>query len=143
MISRDERIIRENGGAKLLDDPMYAQYAKLVSGRLVITEAQRLDYANMYTRRAAAAKYHMIAMILIRVAGNFLENWTATGHKLNQQAYNVASHLYNRAAFAMRQAPMAELFANCPKYSQGTRSHGLQQNSPLLRERTWILSRDC
>lgn len=111
-VSRDERIIRENGGAELLDDPMYAQYVRLVSGKLVITEAGRLDYANKYTRRAAAAKYHMIAMILIRVAGNFLENWTATGHKLNQNAYNVASHLYNRAAFAMRQTWLAELYSN-------------------------------
>jgi len=110
-VSRDERIIRENGGAELLDDPMYAQYVRLVSGRLVITEAQRLDYANMYTRRAAAAKYHMIAMILIRTAGNYLENWTATGHKLNMKAYNVASHLYNRAAFAMRQTWLAELYS--------------------------------
>lgn len=109
-MSRDERIIRENGGAELLDDPMYAQYAKLVSGKLVITEAGRLDYANQFTRRAAAAKYHMIAMIMIRVAGNFLENWTATGHKLNQNAYNVASHLYNRAAFAMRQTWLAALY---------------------------------
>lgn len=110
-VSRDERIIRENGGAELLDDPMYAQYAKLVSGKLVITEAGRLDYANQYTRRAAAAKYHMIAMILIRVAGNFLEKWTETGHKLNQNAYNVASHLYNRAAFAMRQTWLAALYS--------------------------------
>ena len=30
---------------------------------------------------------------------------------MNQKAYNVASHFYNRAAFAMRQAPMAELYA--------------------------------
>jgi len=136
MISRDERIIRENGGAELFDDPQFNLYCRLVGGKLAIREAGQLDFGNQYTRKVAAAKYHLIAMILIRTAGNFLESWVATGHKLNQNAYNVASHLYNRAAFAMRQAPMAELFANCPKYSQGTRSHGLQQNSPLLRERT-------
>ena len=110
-IGRDERIIRENGGAELLDDPMYAQYARVVGGKLVITEAGRLDYGNQFTRRAAAAKYHMIAMILIRVAGNYLENWQETGHKLNHNAYNTASHLYNRAAFAMRQTWLAALYA--------------------------------
>ena len=110
-VSRDERIIRENGGAELLDDPMYAQYTKLVGGKLVITEAGRLDYANQYTRKAAAAKYYMIAMILIRVAGNFWENWIATGHKLNHSAYYTASHLYNRAAFAMRQTWLAALYS--------------------------------
>ena len=110
-IGRDERIIREHGGAELLDEPMYAQYARVVGGKLVITEAGRLDYGNQYTRRAAAAKYHMIAMILIRVAGNYLENWTATGHKLNHNAYYTASHLYNRAAFAMRQTWLAALYA--------------------------------
>ena len=118
-IGRDERIIREHGGAELLDDPMYAQYARVVGGKLVITEAGRLDYGNQFTRRAAAAKYHMIAMILIRVAGNFLENWRKAGYALNQKAYNVASHFYNRAAFAMRQASLAELYA---KYAPKTKT---------------------
>lgn len=67
--------------------------------------------SNRCTRGLASAKYHLIAMILIRTAGNFLESWQTTGHKLNQKAYLVASHLYNRAAFAMRQAPLAELYA--------------------------------
>ena len=120
-ISRDERFIRENGGAELFDDPQFAQYCRLVGGKLAIREAGQLDFGNRYTRKVASAKYHLIAMILIRVAGNFLESWVATGHKLNQNAYNVASRLYNRAAFAMRQAPMAELFANCPKYAKNTR----------------------
>lgn len=111
-IGRDERIIRENGGAELFDDPQFAPYCRLVSGHLAITEAQRLDYSNKRrTRGLAAAHYHMIAMILIRTAGNFLEHWQATGHRLNHNAYNTAGHLYNRAAFAMRQTWLAELYS--------------------------------
>lgn len=114
-IGRDERIIRENGAAELFDDPKFTPYCRLVGGRLVIREAQALDYREAGVRDAAAATYHLIAMILIRTAGNFLENWTAAGHPLNQNAYSVASHLYNRAAFAMRQTWLAELYANAHK----------------------------
>ena len=110
-IGRDERIIRENGGAELLDDPQFAQYCRLVSGKLVIRYAGQLDFKNRYTRGLAAAKYHLIAMILIRTAENFLESWQATGHKMNHRAYNTATKLYTRAYFAMRQASDAALFA--------------------------------
>ena len=110
-VGRDERIIRENGGAELLDDPQLAQYCRLVSGHMAITEAQRLDYSRNDTRKTAAAMYHLVAMTLIRTAGRFLENWQKSGHALNQKAYDVASHLYNRAAFAMRQTWLAELYA--------------------------------
>ena len=108
-VSRDEQYIRENGGAELFDDPRLAQYCRIVSGRLAIREAQSLDHIE---KKTTAATYHLIAMILVRVAGNFLESWQKAGYALNQKAYNVASHFYNRAAFAMRQAPLAELYAH-------------------------------
>lgn len=111
MESRDERIIRENGGAELLDDPQFAAYCRMVAGKLTIATAGSHDYKNRSTRRTAAAKYHLIAMILIRVAGNFLKNWQATGHSMNHTAYNTATKLYTRAAFAMRQATNAALYA--------------------------------
>ena len=114
-IGRDERIIRENGGAELFDGPQFAPYCRLVGGKLAIREAQALDYREAGIRDTSAATYHLIAMILIRTAGNFLENWTAAGHPLNLHAYSVASHLYNRAAFAMRQTWLAELYANAHK----------------------------
>lgn len=107
-VSWDEHYIRENGGAELFDDPRLAQYCRIVSGHLTIREAQSLDRIE---KKATAATYYLIAMILVRVAGNFLESWQKTGYALNQKAYNVASHFYNRAAFAMRQAPLAELYA--------------------------------
>lgn len=107
-VSRDELHIRENGGAELLDDPRLAQFCRIVSGKLAIREAQTLDRCE---KQVTAATYHLIAMVLIRVAGNFLENWRKDGYALNQKAYNVASHFYNRAAFAMRQASLAELYA--------------------------------
>ena len=105
-ISRDEQHIRENGGAELFDDPRLAQYCRIVSGHLAIREAQALDFPD----KTSAPTYYLIAMILVRVAGNFLESWQKAGYALNQKAYNVASHFYNRAAFAMRQAPLAELY---------------------------------
>ena len=111
MISRDERIIRENGGAELLDDPQFGAYCRMVAGHLTVASAGSHDYKNRCTRKMAAAKYHLIAMILIRVAGNFLEHWQDTGHKLNHTAYNTATKLYTRAAFAMRQATNAALYA--------------------------------
>ena len=111
MESRDERIIRENGGAELLDDPQFAAYCRMVAGKLTIATAGSLDYKDRGTRKTAAARYHLIAMILIRVAGNFLERWQATGHKLNRTAYNTATRLYTRAAFAMRQAGNSALYA--------------------------------
>ena len=115
-VSRDEQYIRENGGAELFDDPRLAQYCRIVSGHLAIREAQSLDNIE---KGATAATYYLIAMILVRVAGNFLENWRKEGFALNQKAYNVASHFYNRAAFAMRQAPLAELYA---KYAPKTKT---------------------
>ena len=111
MQSRDERVIRENGGAELLDDPQFAAYCRLVAGKLTITTAGSHDYTNRSTRQTAAPRYHLIAMILIRTAGNFLERWQAAGHKLNHTAYNTATKLYTRAAFAMRQATNAALYA--------------------------------
>lgn len=111
MESRDERIIRENGGAELLDDPQFGAYCRMVAGKLTIATAGSHDYKNRGTRKTAAARYHLIAMILIRVAGNYLHNWEKTGHKLNHVAYNTATKLYTRAAFAMRQAANAALYA--------------------------------
>ena len=107
MIARDERIIRKNGGAELFDDPRFAQYCRLVGGKLAIREAQAVETLDT----TSAPTYHLIAMILIRTAGQFLESWQKSGHVLNQKAYNMASHFYNRAAFAMRQAWLAELYA--------------------------------
>lgn len=126
-VSRDEWHIRENGGAELLDDPMLAQFCRIVGGKLAIREAQALDRCE---KQVTAATYHLIAMILIRTAGNFLENWRKAGYALNQKAYNVASHFYNRAAFAMRQASLAEL------YSHYSRSQTCTNEVRTLRERT-------
>ena len=104
-IGRDERIIRENGGAELFDDPQFAPYCRLVSGHLAITEAQRLDYSNMRrTRGLAAAHYYLIAMILIRAAENYLDK-NSGSHRLR----GIAATLYHRAAYAMRQSFMAHL----------------------------------
>lgn len=108
-VSWDERHIRENGGAELLDDPRLAQFCRIVGGKLAIREAQALDRCE---KQVTAATYHLIAMILIRTAGNFLENWRKDGYALNQKAYNVAGHFYNRAAFAMRQTSLAELYSH-------------------------------
>lgn len=108
MESRDERIIRENGGAELFDDPRLAPFCRIVGGKLAIREAQALDRCE---KKVTAATYYLIALILIRVAGNFLERWQKAGYALNQKAYNVASHYYNRAAFAMRQTWLAELYS--------------------------------
>lgn len=126
-VSQDERHIRENGGAELLDDPRLAQFCRTVGGKLAIREAQALDRCE---KQVTSAAYHLIAMILIRTAGNFLENWRKAGYALNQKAYNVASHFYNRAAFAMRQASLAEL------YSHYSRSQTCTNEVRTLRERT-------
>ena len=111
MESRDERIIRENGGADLLDCPHFAAYCRMVAGKLTIVSAGSHNYTDRGTCETAAAKYRLIAMILIRVAGNYLHNWEKTGHPLNHVAYNTATKLYTRAAFAMRQATNAALYA--------------------------------
>lgn len=112
--SREELYIRANGGAELFDDPRLAPFCRIVGGKLAIREAQALDRCE---KKVTAATYYLIALILVRVAGNFLESWQQAGYALNQKAYNVASHYYNRAAFAMRQASLAELYAQYSKAS--------------------------
>ena len=84
----------------------------------VLLDTGQLDFKNRYTRGLAAAKYHLIAMILIRTAENFLESWQATGHKMNHRAYGTATKLYTRAYFAMRQASNAALFAGQTEYTK-------------------------
>lgn len=104
--------IEDCGGHDLFEAQLSGVVRVTKAGYFNTTCAQSLDYEDPDTNASAAARYRLAAMILIRASGNYLD---MQGRKITHRDYSVAGHLYSRAAYAMRQASLAQLYADHTK----------------------------
>lgn len=107
----------ESYGCGDLFDPILIPYLKIKGKRverITIRDAGPKEIAPEH-RPAAAECYHLISMILIRAAENYLQSCTPAAHRHRV----IASDLYNRAAYAMRQSAIAHLFFNINHTKRG------------------------
>ena len=93
-----------------LFDPRLMPYLKIKGKRMeyiTIRDAGPREIAPEH-RAMAAECYHLIGMILIRAAENYLTKHSGEEYFTHRHR-SFATQLYNRAAYAMRQIFMAHL----------------------------------
>ena len=104
------RTFFESYGCCDLFDPRLMPYLKIKGKRVenvTIRDAGTREIAPEH-RPMAAECYHLIGMILIRAAENYLQACTPAVHRHRV----IAAKLYHRAAYAMRESANAHLFFN-------------------------------
>ena len=112
----------ESYGCGDLFDPRLMPYLKIKGKRVenvTIRDAGTKEIAPEH-RPAAAECYHLIAMILIRAAENYLQASSTPPFVPRVHRHRViAKSLYSRAAYAMRESANAHLFFNINRTKRG------------------------